>query len=160
MAKKQKIIVYTLQTALDKVRKYCVYQERSQQEVRNKLYSYGLTTTEVEQGIVVLIEENFVNEERFAITYARGKFKIKNWGKIKIKAGLKAKMIAPWCINKALSQIDDHEYFATMKKVLQSRARKEKETNPLKRNYLIVKYVASQGFEPEFIWDLVKSEQE
>ena len=69
-------------------------------------------------------------------------------------------MIAPWCINNALSQIDDHEYFATMRKVLEMRSRKEKETNPLKRNYLLVKYVNSQGFEPEFIWDLIKKDND
>jgi regulatory protein len=159
MVKMQKVKVYTLQTALDKLRKYCVYQERSQMEVRNKLYSLGLTSSEVEQGIVVLIEDGFLNEERFAIAYARGKFRIKNWGKVKIKAGLKAKMISPWCINKALSQIDDTEYFESMKKVLEGRKRKEKESNPLKRNYLLVKFVAAQGYEMDLIWDLIKKNE-
>jgi len=158
MAKTEPAKVLTLQTALDKVRKYCAYQERSQQEVRNKLFSYGLFATEVEQGIVVLIEEGFINEERFALTYARGKFRIKNWGRIKIRAGLKAKMISDYCIKKALSQLDEHEYVETLKKVLESRSRKEKATNPVIRKHLLVKYALSQGFEAELVWDLINGQ--
>jgi regulatory protein len=147
--------VITFHTAVEKARKYCVYQERSQQEVRNKLFSFGLQNNEVEEGIVVLIEEGFINEERFAIAYARGRFRIKNWGKVKIKAGLKAKMISQYCIKRALELIDEDEYFETMRKVLINRARNVKETNPLKRNFLLAKYAVSQGFEPEFVWDMI-----
>jgi regulatory protein len=90
-AKETPAKILTLSTALDKVRKYCAYQERSQQEVRDKFYDLGLHSKEVEQGIVILIEEGFINEQRFAMSFAGGKFRMKQWGRDKIKAALQAK---------------------------------------------------------------------
>ena len=106
--KKRKI--YTPTEAKRKVESYCAYQERSQQEVRDKLFELGLHLVDVENIICYLIEENFLNEERFAKAYALGKFRIKGWGKIKITQGLKLKNVSPALIKIGLKQIDMDDY--------------------------------------------------
>src|SRR5258708_2225078 len=92
--------------ALVKAMKYCAYQERSQQEVRDKLYSFGLHQKEVEEIISRLITDSYLKEERFAIAYATGKFRIKKWGVVKIRQGLKEKRVSDPLIRIALDQID------------------------------------------------------
>src|SRR5438067_9022708 len=92
-------------TALAKAEHYCAYQERSQQEVRDKLYEWGLHSNDVENVIIELIAANFLNEERFANAYACGKFNQKAWGKNKIKQGLKFKKVSDALIKKALNNI-------------------------------------------------------
>ncbi|MGY0037761.1 regulatory protein RecX [Pedobacter sp. NJ-S-72] len=94
-------------SALVKAESYCAYQERAQQEVRNKLYDWGLRHDDVEEVITELILNNFLNEERFANAYVSGKFNIKKWGKIKIKQGLKLKKIPEKMITKALTRSID-----------------------------------------------------
>src|SRR5690606_31629925 len=93
-----------------KAESYCAYQERAQQEVRNKLYEWGLHQEEVENIIVQLIEDNFLNEERFAKAYTLGKFRMKGWGKIKIKQHLKVKNVSEPLIRLALKEIKEEEY--------------------------------------------------
>ena len=101
---------FTPLEAKRKAESYCAYQERAQQEVRNKLYEWGLHQEAVENIIVQLIEENFLNEERFAKAYALGKFRMKGWGKIKIKQHLKLKNVSEPLIRLALKTIDIDEY--------------------------------------------------
>ena len=156
MAEAVKKVIYPFKLAVEKARKYCAYQERSQQEVRDKLYDLGLHKTEVEQAIALLITENFINEERFSTLFAGGKFRMKQWGKVKIRLALKQKKITDYCIRKALSQIDDKEYFNTLEKVINQKAKSVKEKNPLKRNYKIAQYAISRGFEPELVWEILK----
>src|SRR5476651_1731742 len=97
-----------------KAEHYCAYQERSQQEVRDKLYEWGLYPNAVENVIVQLIDGNFLNEERFANAYTRGKFNQKGWGKIKIKQGLKFKKVSDVLIKKALNSINGDDYLQTL----------------------------------------------
>ena len=141
-----------------KARKYCDYQERSQQELRDKLYEWGLHKREVEQVIAQMIEEGFMNEERFAIAFAGGKFRIKNWGRIKIKLALKQKKVSDYCIRKALNQIEDKDYQKTLEKIISAYAKKVKEKNPLKKNYRIAQYVIGKGYEPELVWEMLRSD--
>jgi len=89
---------FTPQQALPKAKNYCAYQERCHSEVKDKLYGFGLNKNETEQIISTLIEENYLNEERFAISFAGGHFRIKNWGRIKIKIALKQKKVSDYCI--------------------------------------------------------------
>lgn len=103
--------------AFQKLRHYCSYQERSHTEVKEKLYGFGLYKSEVEACISDLIENNYLNEERFATAFAGGKFRIKKWGKIKIKQGLKAKGVNDYCIKKALSTIPFEDYDSTLSKL-------------------------------------------
>ena len=143
-------------TVKEKARKYCVYQERNQQEVRNKLYEWGLHKKEVEETISDLINENFINEERFAIAYAGGKFRIKQWGKIKIKMALQQKKVSDYCIRKALSQIDNRDYQKTLEKIINTYSKKITEKHPMKRKYKIAQYIIGRGFESDLVWETLK----
>lgn len=104
--------------ALQKAEQYCAYQERAQQEVRNKLYDWGLWPDAIEQIIANLIEGNFLNEERFARQYAKGKFSQKGWGRIKIKQALKFKRIPEKLIQKALKEIDGDDYTKRLSQII------------------------------------------
>ena len=102
--------------ALQKLKHYCGYQERSHAEAREKLYTYGLYKPEVEEILSRLIEEDYLNEERFATAFARGKFRMKGWGRIKIIEGLKEKRVSEYCIKKAMKEIDEANYHASLQK--------------------------------------------
>lgn len=107
--------------ALQKLRHFCAYQERSHQEAKSKLYDLGLNATDVDQAISVLIEEDYLNEERYAMVFAGGHFRTKQWGKQKIAYELKMKKISTYCIEKALKSIDSETYMATLKKVAEKK---------------------------------------
>lgn len=151
---------YTPKEALLKIRDWCAYQERCQQEVRDKLYDYGLYSTDVENLIAQLISENFVNEERFAIAFAGGKFRIKKWGRIKIKQELKARKISDYCIKKGMLQINDTEYINTLKRLLMLKAKLITEKNFLKKKQKLVRYALSKGYEQDIIFDVLKFNEE
>jgi regulatory protein len=146
---------YSPEQAWSKALKWCAYQERSQQDVRDKLYDYGLHEREVEELISRLIQEGFLNEERFAIAFAGGKFRILGWGKVKIKLALKQKRVSDYCIKKALSQIDDKAYIEKLKKVVLKRSKEIKEKDTFKRNYKLAQYALSRGFEQDIVWSIV-----
>src|SRR5688500_741234 len=110
----KKIRITDQKQALIKARNYCAYQERCQQEVRDKLYEWGLWPEAVENIIVELITDNFLNEERFATTFAGGKFRIKKWGRVKIKLELKKRKISEYCIKQAMKEIDEKDYLKTL----------------------------------------------
>ncbi|HRD37568.1 MAG TPA: regulatory protein RecX [Bacteroidia bacterium] len=138
------------------MKNWCAYQERSQFEVRNKLFEYGIFNEEAENIISQLIQENFLNEERFALAFARGKFRIKRWGRIKIKLELKQHKVSEYCISKALKQIDGNEYFATLEKIIEKKTKEIKESNKIKKQYKIIKYAMSRGYEQDIIMDAIK----
>ena len=142
--------------ALQKAESYCAYQERSQQEVRDKIYSWGLHRNDVENILSHLITSGFLKEERFASTFTRGKFRIKKWGRNKIREALRGKKVSETLINKALSEIDEKEYQKTLNEVIQIRAKNIIEKNPLKKKYKIASYVISRGFETELVWETLK----
>jgi regulatory protein len=102
----------------EKLKKYCAYQERSQFEVRQKLFKEGIRGNAAELVVAELITEGFLNEERFARTFARGKFRIKQWGRLKIQSALKSKGVSPGCIRIGLSEINEAEYLTTLKSLL------------------------------------------
>ncbi len=141
--------------ALIKAQKYCVYQERSQQEVRDKLYSFGLHRKEVESLIAELITSGFLKEERFAHAFAGGKFRMKGWGRIKIKLALKQKDVSEVLIKQALKAIDERDYIKELKKVISEKEKKTSEKNPLKKKYKVAQYAISRGFEPELVWAII-----
>jgi len=156
MEENKKKRTYTPDQSFVKICRWCAFQERSQQEVRDKLYEYGLHQNDVEQIISRVITEGFLNEERFAIAFAGGKFRQLGWGKEKIKIALKQKRVSDYCIKKALSQINDNDYFNMMKKVLKKREPEEKERDLFKRNYKLANYLVSRGFESDLVWSLIK----
>jgi len=145
--------------ALAKAERYCAYQDRSQHEVRNKLYEWGLWTDAVENIIVHLISDNFLNEERFAKSYTQGKFKQKGWGKIKIKQGLKLKKIPDGLLKKALQTIDGDDYYAMLNKIIDKKATLLTEKDPYKRRYKLQQYAFSRGYENDLINDVLKASE-
>lgn len=145
--------------ALTKAENYCVYQERSQQEVRDKLYEWGLWTDAVENIISQLIGDNFLNEERFARAYTQGKFNQKGWGKIKIKQGLKFKKVPDVLIKKALQGIAADAYMASLQRVLNKKANTVSEKNPFKRKYKLHQYALNRGYESDLVDDVIKDSE-
>ena len=145
--------------ALAKAENYCAYQERSQQEVRDKLYEWGLWTSAVENIISTLVEENYLNEERFAKAYTRGKFNQKSWGKIKIKMGLQLKKVSPPLIKKALMTIDLDDYMDTLTRVIEKKDKTLTEKNARKRQYKLQQYALSRGFETELTAEVLKNRE-
>ncbi|WP_395803616.1 regulatory protein RecX [Daejeonella sp.] len=149
--------IFSRQQAKVKAESYCAYQERSQFEIRNKLYEWGLFQNDVEEIISELIESNFLNEERFALAYTLGKFRIKSWGKIKIKQALKLKRVPDKLIKKSLQSIDDDDYLTMLKRILEKKAENLRETDSFKRRYLLTRYGSGKGFELDLISDLLIS---
>lgn len=147
-------------TALDKLRSWCGYQERCQQEARDKLYEFSLLTEAIESIIATLIADNFINEERFAKAYAGGKFRIKKWGKIKIKMGMKQKKISDACIKLGLAEIDEGAYFSTLQKIIEIKKRTLlSEKNKINKKYKLIRYAQSKGYETDLILDALKQEE-
>lgn len=144
-------------TALFKAEHYCAYQERAQQEVRDKLYEFGLHKDEVEELISELISTNFLNEERFAQTYVSGKFNIKKWGKIKIKQALKLKKVPEKMILKALNKIDYDEYLKAILASAEKKSASITEKDPYKRRNKLITHLMSKGFENNLIMEVLKS---
>src|ERR1700743_3931164 len=142
--------------ALEKAEHFCAYQERAQQEVRDKLYEWGLWPDVVENIIVNLIGGNFLNEERFAKAYVQGKFKQKGWGRIKIKQGLKLKKVPDVLIRKALLMIDGDDYVDTLSRTLEKKAAVLSEKDEYKRRYKLQQYAMGRGFESDLIVDILK----
>jgi regulatory protein len=143
---------FTPQQSIPKIKQYCAYQERCHSEVRDKLYSFGLHKDEVEEIIYTLITENYLNEQRFAILYAGSKFRMKQWGKNKIKQSLKFKQISDYCIKKALKEINDADY----KKAFQKLADQKLKTLKSEKNIFIRKrklqdFLLQKGFENNLI---------
>jgi len=155
--KKQKITDEKL--ALEKAGHYCAYQERSQQEVRDKLYEWGLWPAAVENIIVKLIGDGFLNEERFAKAYATGKFRQKAWGKIKIKQGLKLKKVPDVLIKKALNGINYDDYLETLRIIIEKKSTILNESNAYKRRYKLQQYALGRGFESDLITEVLKDSE-
>src|ERR1700733_7723891 len=111
----------SLEQALQKARHYCGYQERSHREVQDKLYSFGLRKKDIEAALATLIEENYLNEERFALQFAGGHFRLKSWGKVKIRYELKQRQVSEYCIKKALAAIDEEDYEKTLSRLAEKK---------------------------------------
>ncbi|MDF2447692.1 MAG: RecX family transcriptional regulator [Bacteroidota bacterium] len=155
--KKASIKVNDPQLALVKMQGWCAYQERSQQDARDKLYDLGLWPEAVELIISKLIEENFLNEERFAMTFARGKFSIKKWGRIKIKQELKQKRVSEYCLKKALQQIDETLYLETLTRLLEVKRKLIREKNPVKLKFKLMNYALAKGYEKDLVFDVLNN---
>ncbi len=138
--------------ALQKIKHYCAYQERSHAEVKEKLYGFGLYKKEVEPIISTLIEENYLNEERFAIAYAGGHFRSKDWGRVKIKYQLKQKQVSEYCIKKALKAIDEEDYQKTLQRLFDLKLKSLKsEKNIFIKKRKLQDHLLQKGFETELV---------
>ena len=134
---------------------YCSYQDRCHKEVETKLKQYNLIPEAKEEIILSLINENFLNEERFANSFARGKFRIKKWGKQRITRELKFKGVSSYNINNALKEIDANEYIETLNEIAAKRFEIINETNPYKKKKKLTDYLFRKGFESNLIYETV-----
>lgn len=140
----------------EKLKRYCAYQERCHLEVHEKLKSLQIFGSERDQIIGKLIEENFLNEERFARAFARGKFRIKGWGKIKIRNELKKRNISSYCIKVAMEEIDSTDYREKIALFIQKKEKALNEKNRIKKNQMILKSSIARGYEPEMVMEILK----
>ncbi len=141
-----------LEKATQKIKYYCAYQERSHKEVRDKLYSFGLYKNEVEQLVADMVESDYLNEERFATAFAGGKFRMKGWGKMKIKAELKNRGVSEYCIKIGLARIDTVSYAASLEKLFNTRLQALKtEKNIFIKKRKVQQFLLQRGFEPALI---------
>jgi regulatory protein len=149
--------IYTRHQALLKAQKYCAYQERCQQEVRNDLYKLGVQRDDIEGIISDLISSNFLNEERFSRAFARGKFKNNDWGWIKIEMELKQRNISRYCIQKAKTEIDGKAYQQTILDLAKKKLKELKGETPYIQKGKIVRYIVGKGFESELVIESVEN---
>jgi regulatory protein len=148
----------TKEQALQKVKHYCSYQERCHSEVVSKLYDLGVYKNEHDEIISSLIQENYLNEERFAIQFAGGRFRLKQWGKVKIKYELKGKQVSEYCIKKALATIPSPDYWQTAQKLFDAKHKILKsEKNSFIKKRKLQDYLLQKGFESEIIQALIKN---
>jgi regulatory protein len=141
----------TKEQALQKLKHYCAYQERCHSEVKEKLYDLGVWKKDHDEIIAKLIEENYLDEERFAIAFAGGKWRIKKWGRVKIKYELKQKQVSEYSIKKALRQINDEEYLRVLTELAKEKYESLKSEQYLVRKKKTMNYLIGKGFEAELV---------
>lgn len=152
--------IFTIKEALLKLEHFCAYQERCHAEVVSKLYSLKMTPDEIDSIVVQLIENNFLNETRFACSFARGKHRIKQWGKIRITNELKARQISSTNISLALKEISPEEYESTFENLAEKCWNSIPEKNLLKKRKKFCDYLLRRGYESNFVYDKVKEMEE
>jgi regulatory protein len=148
--------VYSIKEAINKIEHYCAYQERCHEEVVSKLRSMKMDSEEIDEIIAHLIGSNFLNESRFACSFARGKHRIKHWGRVRIVNELKFRNITTYNINLALKEIPQEEYTSTFDTVSERQWANIRETNMLKKRKKFCDYLLRRGFESNLIYEKVK----
>lgn len=146
----------TKEQAWQKIKHYCAYQERSHSEVKQKLYGFGLYKSEVEELLSKAIEEDYLNEERFAQLFAGGKFRMKGWGKVKIVYELRQKGVSQYNISKALKAISDVDYSHTLRSLAESKWQQLKGEHYLTKQAKAMSYLLQKGYEPALVQQAIK----
>lgn len=143
--------ILTKEQALQKLRQYCAYQERSHSEVQQKLYELGIRKQDHDEIISTLIEEDYLNEERFAKAFAGGKFRMKDWGRKKIFYALKEKKVSEYSIKQAMKEIDEEEYLKNLKELTEEKYNSLKEEQYLVRKKKTIDYMLQKGYEFDLV---------
>lgn len=146
---------FSIEQAIKKLEYYCAYQERCHQDVEDKLYFMKLSKSSREIVMLHLLENDFLNEERFSRAYARGKFRIKKWGKQRITKELKAKNISDYNIKSAMKEIDESEYYRTFDKLAEKRFLELNETDIYKKRKKLANYLLYRGWESYLVYKKV-----
>ena len=141
--------------ALIKAANFCAYQERTHKEVRTRLSEIEVLGDESEAIITWLIENNYLNEERFARIFAGSKFRQKKWGRIKIRQELKMRGVSDYCLKAGMSEIDGDDYMVTLQEIIEKKSRDIKDSNKLIIKQKLVKFALSRGFEHDLVFDVV-----
>ena len=147
--------VFTIDEIKRKLEQYCVYQDRCHKEVEQKIREYRLIPEAREKILLSLLQDNFLNEERFAKSFARGKFRIKNWGKQRIIRELKFRNISAYIIKTALQEIDEQEYLKTVYRITEKRNEVISEKNRHKRKKKLIDFLLRKGYETDLIFKTV-----
>ena len=153
MQKKQS---FTVKEAQKKLEHYCTYQERCHQEVVNKLQELGMIPLAIDTVVSKLIRDNYLNEARFAQSFARGKFRIKKWGKIRIKRELKARQVSDYNIKRGLKEIPENDYNNTFWFLFEKRKKAVDGNNPLTQKKKIISYMVYRGWEAQKIYEAIQ----
>ena len=148
--------VYDINIAIERIKNYCALQDRCQWDVIQKLREWGLQQATKDHILEILITDKFIDEERFSISFCRGKFRIKNWGKRKIVNELKRKQISSICINTGLKEIDEKEYDLVLEKLFYQKERSIKDKNQFIRKTKIANFLIQRGFENNLVWDKIR----
>lgn len=145
--------------ALKKAAAFCAYQERTQQEVRQRLREWSVWGDETEEIIAQLIEDGYLNEERFARSFAGGKFRIKNWGRVKIERELRQRGLSGHNLKAGLSEIEDKNYRQTLQTLLDKKAASLKGAESYLLRQKLARYAIGKGYEADLVWSLLKEEE-
>lgn len=148
--------IFSIKEAIQKIEHYCAYQERCHEEVEQKLRSMKMDSDEIDRIIVYLINDNFLNEERFACSFARGKHRMKHWGKIRITNELKFRGINQTLINIALKEISPEEYYNTFEALANRHWESIQERNSLKKRKKFCDFMLRRGFESNLVYEKVR----
>jgi regulatory protein len=140
-----------------RIYKFCVYQERCHQEVKEKLYEFGLSSGDVNNLITDLITDGFLNEERFAKAFAGGKFRVKGWGKLKIVRELELRNLTANCIRSGLKEIDESDYEKMLFQILDKKSAMLTEENEFIRKDKLSRFAIQKGYEPDLVWTILKA---
>src|SRR5690606_35964613 len=144
---------YSVQEATLKLMQFCAYRDRSQKEVEEKLKEMRMIPMACEEILIKLMQEDFLNEERFARSFVRGKFRIKKWGRNKIRQELKLREISAPIIKLAFTEIEEEEYTKTLKELAEKKLRLLKEPNPYKKKKKLSDYLLQKGYEPALVFE-------
>ncbi|TNE81988.1 MAG: RecX family transcriptional regulator [Bacteroidetes bacterium] len=148
---------YSQKDALGKLRKYCAYQDRAHSEVEQKLADMGLYGDEAGEVIIALVRESFLDEERFARSFVRGKFRIKGWGRRKILQELKLKKVSDYCIDQGFKELDEDEYMQRLQDYAENKwASLNKEKNSWVKRKKTSSYLLQKGYEPDLINEVLR----
>ena len=146
----------TYEEALAKAERYCAYQDRCHSEVRRKLLEWGVYGDRLEEVMAQLVVDKFLDEERFARSYCRGKFRIKRWGRERLRRELRYRKVSDYCIRKGLSEIEEEDYAQALEKLLLKKNRIESEADPYRRRQKLAAYAQRKGYELPLIWETIK----
>lgn len=153
---RERKLTYTVDEAKRSLEKYCAYQDRCHAEVEKKLRDMGMIPEARELIFLHLMEHDFLNEERFARSFARGKFRIKQWGKKRIERELKIREISTYNIKAGLSEIDKEEYEKVFIEVSKKRFLSIQEKNVFKKRKKVADFLLRRGFESNKIYEVIK----
>ena len=148
--------VYDIKIAIERLKNYCALQDRCQWDVTQKMKEWGLLEMTQNHILEILIQEKYVDEERFAQSFCRGKFIIKKWGKVKITKELKKKKISDICIKKGLEEIDLTEYDLLLENLLTKKNDTLRDKNHFKRKSKLARFLIQRGFEGNLVWDKIR----
>jgi len=153
---KNKKLTYTVEEAKKRLERYCSYQDRCHKEVEQKLYEMRMISEASELLLLYLLENDFLNEERYAKSFARGKFNIKNWGKNKIALELKQRKISKYNIDVALKEIEDESYHSKIKFLAVKKYELLSETDTFKKKQKLINFLLRKGYENYLVYDVAR----